>query len=95
VSVSLEVELTSADLKVTLDTASALVEAYNAAGVIETNERNQLSALLNVISNTTGKAAQNAVNQFEEFASRIADVGARNLASAALVSVAGDIRSDL
>jgi hypothetical protein len=80
---------------VTLDTASELVGVYYADGVIATNERNQLSALLNVISNTTGKAAQNAVDQFEKFAERIADVGARNLASAALVSVAGDLRSDL
>ena len=95
VSATLQVEVTKADLKVTLDTASELVGVYYADGVIATNERNQLSALLNVISNTTGKAAQNAVDQFEKFAERIADVGARNLASAALVSVAGDLRSDL
>ena len=95
VSVSLEVELTSADLKVTLDTASDLVEAYYAAGVIAEDQRNQLRSQLTVLQRTTGKAAEKAVDHFEEFASRIAEEGARNLASAALVSVAGDLRSDL
>lgn len=95
VAVTLEVEVTSADLKVTVDTASELVEAYYAAGVIVNSERQQLESQLTVLRRTTGTAAEKAVDHFEEFASRIADVGARNLASAALVSVAGDLRSNL
>jgi hypothetical protein len=95
VSVTLEVEVTTADLKVTLDTASALVEAYYAGGVIAEDERNQLRSQLTVLRRTTGSAAQKAVDHFEAFAARIAEEGARNLASAALVSVAGDLRSNL
>jgi hypothetical protein len=95
VSVTLEVEVSSADLKVTIDTASELVEAYYAAGVIAEDERNQLRSQLTVLRRTTGNAAAKAVDHFEDFAERIADAGARNLASAALVSVAGDLRSDL
>jgi M6 family metalloprotease-like protein len=95
VSATLEVEVSSVDLKVTVDTASALVEAYYAAGVIAEDERNQLQSQLTVLRRTTGNAAAKAVDHFEDFAERIADVGARNLASAALVSVAGDLRSDL
>jgi M6 family metalloprotease-like protein len=95
VSVTLEVEVSSADLKVTVDTASELVEAYYAAGVIAEDERNQLRSQLTVLRRTTGSAAAKAVDHFEDFAERIADIGARNLASAALVSVAGDLRSDL
>ncbi|HEX6327154.1 MAG TPA: M6 family metalloprotease domain-containing protein [Jiangellaceae bacterium] len=95
VSVTLEVEVTTADLKVTLDTASALVEAYYAGGVIAEDERNQLRSQLTVLRRTTGTAAQQAVDHFEAFAARIAEEGARNLASAALVSVAGDLRSNL
>jgi hypothetical protein len=95
VSATLEVEVSSVDLKVTVDTASALVEAYYAAGVIAEDERNQLRSQLTVLRRTTGNAAAKAVDHFEDFAERIADVGARNLASAALVSVAGDLRSDL
>lgn len=95
VSVTLEVEVSSADLKVTVDTASELVEAYYAGGVIAEDERNQLRSQLTVLRRTTGSAAAKAVDHFEDFAERIADVGARNLASAALVSVAGDLRSDL
>jgi hypothetical protein len=95
VSVTLDVEVSSAELKVTVDTASELVEAYYAAGIIAEDERNQLRSQLTVLRRTTGSAAAKAVDHFEDFAERIADVGARNLASAALVSVAGDLRSDL
>jgi hypothetical protein len=95
VSVTLDVEVTTVDLKVTVDTATELVEAYYAAGVIAEDERNQLRSQLTVLQRTTGKAAEKAVDHFEEFASRIAEEGARNLASAALVSVAGDLRSNL
>jgi M6 family metalloprotease-like protein len=95
VTVTLDVELTSTDLKVTLDTASALVEAYYANGVIERSERQQLQGQLTVLGRTTGRAAEEALDHFEAFAERVADVGARNLASAALVAVAGDLRSDL
>jgi M6 family metalloprotease-like protein len=95
VSVTSETEVTSTDLKVTVDSASVLVEAYYSAGVIKKSERQKLQATLKVLSKTSGKDAEKAVDRFEKFALRIADVGDRNLASAALVSVAQDLRSDL
>ena len=95
VTVSTEIELSSAELKVTFDTASALVDAYYAGGVLERSERQKLLGQLTVAQRTSGRAAELALDRFVGFAEDAADVGARNLASAALVSVAGDLRSEL
>jgi M6 family metalloprotease-like protein len=95
VVVTLDVELTSTDLKVTFDTANALVNAYHADGVISTSERNQMQAHLRVASQTPSRPAQLALDRYEGIAAGIADIGARNLASGVLVALAGDLRAEL
>jgi M6 family metalloprotease-like protein len=95
VSVNVEIELSSADLKVTVDSASDLVSAYHAAGVIGDDERDKLQAQLNTVRRGSGQSAAVALDNLERFAEAIADVGDRNLASAALVSVVHDLRSEL
>lgn len=92
VSATIQVEVTTADLAVTLDTASELVDAYRAAGVITVSERIRLQSQLDIIRRTSGRPAALALDRFERLAANIAGIGARNLASAALGSVAGDLR---
>lgn len=92
VSATIQIEVTTADLAVTLDTASELVDGYHAAGVITVSERIRLQSQLDIIRRTTGRPAQLALDRFERLAADIAGIGARNLASAALGSVAGDLR---
>jgi M6 family metalloprotease-like protein len=94
-TVTVAVELSAADLKVTFTSASALVEAYFADGLLDRSEYQRLRAQLNVAERTSGRAAHMALDRFVAIAEDLADIGARNLASAALVSVAGDLRDEL
>jgi hypothetical protein len=94
-TMTMAVELTGADLKVTFDSASALVDAYYADGLLHRSEYQRLHAQLNVAERTSGRPAHMALDRFVAIAENIADVGARNLTSAALVSVAGDLRDEL
>lgn len=95
VVVEFEVEVTSTDLKVTFDSVNALLDTYHADGVITTSELNKMRAQLRVASQTPGGPARKALERYEAIAADIADIGARNLASAALVALATDLRSEL
>jgi hypothetical protein len=90
-----EVELTAVDLKVTFDTASALVNIYLADGLLHRSEYERLLAQLNVAEQTSGRPANLALDRFVDIAEDLADAGARNLASAALVSLADELRDEL
>lgn len=95
VSVSVDVEVTSTDLKVTFDSANALLDAYYAEGIVTTSERNQMRAHLRVASQTPSRPAQMALDRYVGIAAGIAEIGAPNLASAALVALADDLRAEL
>lgn len=95
VSVSVDVAVTTTDLKVTFDSANALVDAYYADGVLQVSERNQLRAQLRVAEQSPSGPAAKALDRFVGIAEDLADIGVRNLASAAFVAVAGDLRDEL
>jgi M6 family metalloprotease-like protein len=94
-TVTTEVALDSTNLKVTLDSAAALVETYYADGTLRRSERERLLAQLNVAEQTSGQPAQLAIDRFIGIAHGVADIGARTLASAALASVGEDLRGEI
>ena len=92
VTATTTVTVTRDDLEVTLDTASALVEDYAAQGVLTRGERGALLAHLRVAGQVPPRPADKALARFADAAGDVASEGRRNLASAALVSVAQDLR---
>ncbi|NDL57569.1 FIMAH domain-containing protein [Phytoactinopolyspora mesophila] len=90
-----EVELTTTDLKVTFGGAAELVDSYYADGLLERPERQQLLAHLRAAERASGRGAEQALNRFVDLAENIGDTGVYSLASAALVSLADDLRAEL
>ncbi|NED94402.1 M6 family metalloprotease domain-containing protein [Phytoactinopolyspora alkaliphila] len=91
-TVTIELELSSADLKVTFAGSSALLDAYHAHGVLSRSEYQRLQAQLTVAERASGRGAAQALDRFVALAQNIDGSGPRTLASAALISLAGDLR---
>ncbi|MFW6091305.1 MAG: immune inhibitor A domain-containing protein [Actinomycetota bacterium] len=79
---SFEVELTTADVKVSVDTARALVDLYHEDGVLSTSERQRLKAYLGMIDRDRGDSGQDGWKNYTEVVEDVAD----DLARAALLS---------
>jgi M6 family metalloprotease-like protein len=95
VSFSVDVVVTAPDLVVTTGTASALIDDYHAMGLLTGSQRVRLNSQLTIVERASGRSAQLALDRFVGIAEDVAGLGAHNLASAALVSVAGDLRATL
>ncbi|HEX6196707.1 MAG TPA: immune inhibitor A domain-containing protein [Jiangellaceae bacterium] len=85
---TIDLELTTADVKVTLDTATTLVDLYYDDGLLSTSERQQLNAYLGMIDRDRGDSAEDGWLLYRELASQVSD----KLASAALLSSGDTLR---
>ncbi|AYY14712.1 peptidase M6 [Actinobacteria bacterium YIM 96077] len=94
-SATVEFDVTADDVTTTFESAAALVDAYAEQGLLERSERQRLLAQLRVAERSPQRPAERALDRFVEIAEDVAEVGAANLASAALVSVAEELRTHL
>ncbi len=86
------VTLTRHDLRVTPASTARLVGDYAAEGVLTRGESARLAAQIGLVATLPPHAADKALDRFQRFAADVASEGRRNLASAALVSAADDLR---
>lgn len=86
------VTLTRHDLRVTPASTARLVGDYAAEGVLTRGESARLAAQIGLVATLPPHAADKALDRFQRFAADVASEGRRNLASAALVSAAADLR---
>lgn len=87
-----EVTLTQRDLRTSTTSAARLVKDYADQGVLTRSERARMLSQLALAAVLPGRAADRVLERFERTAADVASEGRRNLASAALVSVAQDLR---
>jgi M6 family metalloprotease-like protein len=91
-SVTMQMELDGGDLKVTFDSAFALLDEYYANDLLTRSELQRLRAQLTVAERASGRGAAQALDRFVALAEDVAETGVRTLVSAALISLAGDLR---
>ncbi|MFC7879007.1 M6 family metalloprotease domain-containing protein [Isoptericola sp. NPDC057391] len=86
------VTLTRHDLRVTPGSTARLVGDYAVQGVLTRGESARLLTQVGLAATLPPRAADKALDRFQRFAADVASEGRRNLASAALVSAAQDLR---
>ena len=88
-TMSVTYELTTTDVKVTLDTARALVDTYAAEGLVSLPDRQQLKAFLGVIARNAGRSSAQAWRLYSGIVENVPDT----LARAALLASGDALRS--
>jgi hypothetical protein len=83
-TVTVTVELDSADVKVSFDSTEALVEAYFDDGLLTGEQRDELLNYLRIIERDRGQSAEQGLRLFTELAGEVADAQTR----AVLLSIA-------
>ncbi|WP_051426148.1 M6 family metalloprotease domain-containing protein [Jiangella gansuensis] len=91
-TVTIEVELGEAAVDASFEATDALLASYRADGFLGQGEYQRMKAQLDIAARSSGRQAERALDRFSELASDLADTGARDLVSAALVSVTEDLR---
>ncbi|WP_162605710.1 M6 family metalloprotease domain-containing protein [Jiangella aurantiaca] len=91
---TVEVELKSGTLDVAFDNAQDLLADYRSGGFLTQGEYQRLRAQLGIAEAANGRAAERAVDRFMTMSEDVAGTGARNLVSAALVSLAAELPTD-